>query len=99
MKRPLIAGFALSLLVAAPAFAQGGGIGHAGTYNDYSWIGTSVKTRAEVSGDVAQAQRDGSLPSMNKQAYPSLGLQGQTQAERTAAQGNGDSQRLARAGQ
>jgi hypothetical protein len=45
-----------------------------------------------------QAERDGTLPSMNKQSYPNLSLQGQTQATRVALQENGDSLRLARAG-
>lgn len=98
MKRQLIAGLALSLLASTAAFAQGGGIGHAGSYNDYSWVGTSTKTRAEVKSEVVQAEREGSLPSMNKQSYPNLSLQGQTQAERVALQENGDSLRLARAG-
>ncbi|TKC92403.1 DUF4148 domain-containing protein [Trinickia terrae] len=98
MKRQLIAGLALSLLASTSVFAQGNGIGHSGTYNDYSWVGTSTKTRVEVKNEVVEAQRDGSLPSMNKQSYPNLSLQGQTQAERIALQENHDALRLARAG-
>jgi hypothetical protein len=36
------------------------------------------------------AYRDGSLPSLNKTSYPNLSLEGQTQAARLAAQGQGD---------
>ena len=84
MKRTtLIAALLTSLAASTAAFADGG-IGHNGTYNDQSWIGTSTKTRAEVRAEVAAAQRDGTLPSMNKQSYPNIGLEGQTQAARIA---------------
>lgn len=96
MKRTtLIAALLTSLVASTAAFA--GGIGHAGSYNDQSWIGTSTKTRAEVRAEVVAAQRDGTLPSMNKQSYPSLGLEGQTQAARIAA--HGDAARVTLAGQ
>ena len=84
MKRTtLIAALLTSLVASTAAFA--GGIGHNGTYNDQSSVGTSTKTRAEVRAEVAAAQRDGTLPSMNKQSYPSISLEGQTQAARIAA--------------
>src|SRR5258708_4932307 len=100
MKRNLLAGLALSLLVSAPAFAGGGGgIGHAGTYNDQWWSHSNNapagKTRAEVKAEVADAYRDGTLPSLNKTSYPEQGLIGRTQADRLAAQNDG-SVRVAR---
>jgi Domain of unknown function (DUF4148) len=87
MKRNLFAGLVLSLAVSAPAFAGGGGgIGHAGSYNDQWWSNSSTTTRAEVRAQVASAYRDGTLPSMNKTSYPEQGLIGRTQAERVAEQ-------------
>jgi hypothetical protein len=99
MKRNLLAGLVLSLLASAPAFADGGnGIGRAGTYNDYSWTGTSTKTRAEVRAEIAQAQRDGTLPTVNKNTYPAPSMAAQTQAARTAAQANNSPTSVAGAG-
>lgn len=87
MKRNLIAGLALSLLVSAPVFAQGGGgIGRAGTYETATTPATTVKTRAEVKAEIVEAYRDGSLPSLNRTTYPNKGLIGQTQAARIALQ-------------
>lgn len=99
MQRPLLAALLVSLFASTAAFADGGnGIGHAGSYNDQSWIGGSTKTRAEVLAELEAARQDGTLPSMNKQSYPNLSLEGQTQAERVAAQRNGGNVELARAG-
>lgn len=99
MKRNLFAGLALSLLVSAPAFA-GGGIGHAGSYNDQWWNQSSTTTRAEVKAQINDAYRDGTLPALNKTSYPEQGLIGRTQTERLAVQAGGDGvTRLARAGQ
>jgi len=100
MKRNLLAGLALSLLVSAPAFAGGGGgIGHAGSYNDQWWqhsaSSSTPRTRSEVRAEVAAAYRNGTLPSLNKTSYPEQGLIGRTQAERLDAQGDG-SVRVAR---
>jgi hypothetical protein len=98
MKRNLLAGLTLSLLVSASAFAQGGGgIGRAGTYETAPTPNTTVKTRAEVSAEIVEAYRDGSLPSLNRTSYPNKGLIGQTQAARIALQeGNsGDVTRVA----
>ena len=97
MKRNLLAGLALSLLVSAPAFAQGGGIGRAGTYDTQPAPTNSTKTRAEVKAEIVAAYRDGSLPSLNRTSYPNKGLIGQTQAARIALQeGNsGDVTRVA----
>lgn len=94
MKRNLLAGLVISLLVSAPAFAQGGGgIGHAGSYNDQWWQHSestaAPKSRAEVRAEVGDAYRDGTLPSLNKTSYPEQGLIGRTQAERVAAQADG----------
>jgi hypothetical protein len=99
MKRNLLAGLALSLLVSAPVFAQssGGGIGHAGSYQTQTAPTTSGKTRAEVQAELVAAYRDGSLPSLNRTTYPNKGLIGQTQAARIALQEgtNGDVTRVA----
>jgi hypothetical protein len=95
MKRALFAGLVLSVAAASPAFA--GGIGHSGSYNDYSWAGTSTQSRADVRADLNAAYRDGTLPALNKTTYPSQGLVGSTQAERLAVQENHREQRLARA--
>jgi len=90
MKRHLFAALAISLAVSAPAFAGGGGgIGHAGTYGQAS-VGPSKVTRADVKAELVAAYRDGTLPSLNKTTYPNLSLEGQTQAARLAAQGQGD---------
>ena len=99
MKRKLLAGLALSLLASAPVFAQGngGGIGRAGSYETPPAPTTSMKTRAEVKAELVAAYRDGSLPSLNRTAYPNKGLIGQTQAARIALQEgtNGDVTRVA----
>jgi hypothetical protein len=98
MKRNLLAGLALSLLVSAPAFAQGGGgIGRAGTYDTQPAPTASTKTRAEVKAELVAAYRDGSLPSLNRTSYPDKGLIGQTQAARIALQEgtNGEVTRVA----
>ena len=97
MKRTVFAGLVLSFAVAAPAFAGGGGIGHAGSYNDYSWAGTSTQSRADVRAELNASYRDGTLPALNKTTYPSQGLIGSTQAERLAVQQNHREERLARA--
>jgi hypothetical protein len=89
MKRNLLAGLTLSLLVSAPVFAQSNGIGHAGSYQTQptaSTTATGGKTRAEVQAELVAAYRDGSLPSLNRTTYPNKGLIGQTQAERIALQ-------------
>ncbi|ALL69021.1 Protein of unknown function (DUF4148) [Paraburkholderia caribensis MBA4] len=100
MKRNLLAGLALSLLVSAPAFAGGGGgIGRAGSYNDQWWQhsadASAPKSRAEVRAELNDAYRDGTLPSLNKTSYPEQGLIGRTQAERLEVQSD-RSVRLAR---
>lgn len=90
MKRNLLAGLALSLLVSAPVFAQSssGGIGRAGTYETLPTPTptASAKTREEVKAELVAAYRDGSLPALNRTTYPNKGLIGQTQAERIALQ-------------
>ncbi|MBN3758681.1 DUF4148 domain-containing protein [Paraburkholderia sp. Tr-20389] len=101
MKRNLLAGLVLSLLVSAPAFAGGGGgIGRAGSYNDQWWqhstSASAPKTRAEVRAEVADAYRDGTLPSLNKTSYPEQGLIGRTQAERLDKQSGDGNVRVAR---
>ncbi|MFM0252709.1 DUF4148 domain-containing protein [Paraburkholderia sediminicola] len=100
MKRNLLAGLALSLLVSAPAFAQssGGGIGRAGTYETLPTPTASAKTREEVKAELVAAYRDGSLPALNRTTYPNKGLIGQTQAERIALQEgtSGDVTRVAK---
>ncbi|MFM0153972.1 DUF4148 domain-containing protein [Paraburkholderia sediminicola] len=99
MKRNLLAGLALSLLASAPVFAQsnGGGIGHAGTYETQPTPTTGGKTRAEVKAELVAGYRDGSLPALNRTSYPNKGLIGQTQAARIALQegASGDVTRVA----
>jgi hypothetical protein len=100
MKRNLLAGLALSVLVSAPVFAQSNGIGHAGSYQTQpaaTTTATGGKTRAEVQAELVAAYRDGSLPSLNRTTYPNKGLIGQTQAARIALQegANGDVTRVA----
>ncbi|SDI25459.1 DUF4148 domain-containing protein [Paraburkholderia phenazinium] len=90
MKRNLFAALVVSLAISAPAFAAGGGgIGHAGSYGNTP-VGASTVSRADVKAQIVTAYRDGSLPSLNKTSYPNLSLEGQTQAARLAAQGQGD---------
>ncbi|WP_429301096.1 DUF4148 domain-containing protein [Paraburkholderia sp. GAS199] len=87
MKRNLLAGLALSLLVSAPAFAQSsGGIGRAGTYDTQPAPTANAKTREEVKAEIVASYRDGSLPALNRTSYPNKGLIGQTQAARIALQ-------------
>lgn len=99
MKRTLAASLLLSLFASTAAFADGG-IGRNGSYQDQSWIGTSVKTREQVRAELVAAQRDGTLPALNKQSYPNLSLAGQTQAARIALSERAGDARidLARAG-
>ncbi|MCX4162388.1 MULTISPECIES: DUF4148 domain-containing protein [Paraburkholderia] len=89
MKHHLIAGLLLSLAASTAAFADGG-IGRAGTYNDYTWANSNAtqapKTREEVRAELAQAYRDGSLPALSRNVYPNKSLIASTQAERIAAQ-------------
>ncbi len=99
MKRTLAAALFVSLFASTAAFADGG-IGHNGSYQDQSWVGKSTKTREEVRAELVAAQRDGTLPSLNKQSYPNLSLTGQTQAARLALQEDRNANvELARAGQ
>ena len=98
MKRTLVAALFVSLFASTAAFADGG-IGHNGSYQDASWTGKSTKTREEVRAELVAAQRDGTLPAMNKQSYPELSLAGSTQAERIAMSENANTRvALARAG-
>lgn len=99
MKRSLLAGLAISLLVSAPVFAQSssGGIGRAGTYQTQPAPVTTAKSREEVKAELVAAYRDGSLPALNRTTYPNKGLIGQTQAARIALQegAGGDVTRVA----
>ena len=98
MKRTLAAALFVSLFASTAAFADGG-IGHNGSYQDQSWAGKSTKTREEVRAELVAAQRDGTLPAMNKQSYPEVSLAGQTQAARVAMSDRGNTPvALARAG-
>lgn len=100
MKRTLATAFVVALVASAPAFA--GGIGLSGTYGPQraQTDNSAPLTRAEVKAQVIEAYRDGTLPSLNKTAYPYQNLEGRTQAERLAVQAShGNATRLARAGQ
>jgi hypothetical protein len=56
MKRNLFAGLVLSLLASTSAFAAGGGgIGHAGSYNQPWWSQGSTTTRADVNAGTARS--------------------------------------------
>lgn len=59
------------------------------------------KTRAQVKAEIAEAYRNGTLPSLNKTTYPEQSLIGRTQAQRIALQESraNDTTRLARAGE
>jgi hypothetical protein len=99
MKRTLAAALFVSLFASTAAFADGG-IGHNGSYQDQSWIGTSTKTRDQVRAELVAARRDGTLPALNKQSYQNLSLEGQTQAARVALnEGRNARVNLARAGE
>jgi opacity protein-like surface antigen len=99
MKRIVTTALFASLLASTAAFADGG-IGHNGSYNDQSWMGTGTKTRAEVRAELNAAWRDGTLYSLNKTTYPNMSLTGQTQGERLALQEhNSGNVAIARAGQ
>jgi hypothetical protein len=96
MKRTLAAALFVSLFASTAAFAEGG-IGHNGSYQDSSWAGKSTKTREQVRAELVAAQRDGTLPAMNKQSYPELSLAGKTQAARVAMNDGDARVKLARA--
>ncbi|MEQ5842294.1 DUF4148 domain-containing protein [Paraburkholderia acidicola] len=85
MKHQLIAGLLLSLAASTAAFADGG-IGRAGTYNDYTWANSSNNQAPKTRAELVQAYRDGSLPALSRNAYPDKSLVASTQAERIAAQ-------------
>ena len=74
---------AASALVATTAFAaDGGGIGHAGTYQADTYQPTTVTstdtgpTRAEVRAGIVQAYNNGTLPALNRNTYPERSMAG-----------------------
>ncbi|MGS0894749.1 DUF4148 domain-containing protein [Burkholderia stagnalis] len=70
--RHLLSAVALALAVSAPAFADSGAP-HAGDYGNTSWYSRhdGPRTRAEVSAEVEQARRDGTLAYLRKaNSYP-----------------------------
>ncbi|ACB67681.1 conserved hypothetical protein [Burkholderia ambifaria MC40-6] len=72
-RRHLLSALALALAVSAPAFAdtnppQAGDYGNASSYTQHN---NGPRTRAEVSAEVAQARRDGTLAWLRKaNSYP-----------------------------
>jgi hypothetical protein len=86
-RRGLLSALALTLAVAAPAFADTG-TGHAGDYGNTSWYGHSVKTRAEVRAEVEQAQRDGTLAYLRKSTSYAQGLDVMPRPYRSTPEGN-----------
>jgi len=71
--RHFISVVALTLAVSAPAFADTN-TRHAGDYGNTSWYSqhnNGPRTRAEVSAEVVQARRDGTLARLRKaNSYP-----------------------------
>jgi hypothetical protein len=82
--KQLITGFslaAISAVVTTTAFAEGGqGIGRAGTYQMQTQAPVSAsespKTRAQVRAELAAAYSNGSLPALNRNAYPDRSMLG-----------------------
>ncbi|WP_338640548.1 DUF4148 domain-containing protein [Burkholderia pyrrocinia] len=71
-RRHLFSALALALAVSAPAFADSG-TPHAGDYGNTSGYSQHYgpRTRAEVSAEVEQARRDGTLAYLRKAtSYP-----------------------------
>ena len=72
-RRHLLSAIALALAVSAPAFADTSAP-HAGDYGNTSWYSqhnNGPRTRAEVSAEVVQARRDGTLTWLRKaNSYP-----------------------------
>ncbi|KVE03989.1 MULTISPECIES: DUF4148 domain-containing protein [Burkholderia] len=71
-RRHLLSALALTLAVSAPAFADSG-TPHAGDYGNTSWYSqhNGPRTRAEVSAEVVQARKDGTLAYLRKAtSYP-----------------------------
>ncbi|KFL53022.1 DUF4148 domain-containing protein [Burkholderia pyrrocinia] len=71
-RRTLLSAVTLALAVSAPAFADSG-TPHAGDYSNTSWYTqhNGPRTRAEVSAEVEQARRDGTLAYLRKAtSYP-----------------------------
>lgn len=72
-RRHLLSAVALALAVSAPAFADTN-TPHAGDYGNTSWYSqhnNGPRTRAEVSAEVVQARRDGTLAWLRKaNSYP-----------------------------
>ena len=105
----------ITITLAASASAFAGGIGRAGTYGPQAVPqaeqvaqaaapqvdNSAPKTRAQVKAEIAEAYRNGTLPSLNKTTYPEQSLIGRTQAQRIALQENraNEATRLARAGE
>lgn len=81
----VIAGITLAVIstvAGSNAFAGGGqGIGRAGTYQSPD-TAQSVKTRAEVRAEITTAYDDGTLPNLNRIAYPGRSLTGEVIAAR-----------------
>jgi hypothetical protein len=67
---------AASALVATTAFAGGGGIGHAGTYEPTFASTDAGPTRAEVRAGIVQAYNNGTLPALNRNTYPERSMAG-----------------------
>jgi hypothetical protein len=85
MKR-VIGGLSLAVIsavAASSAFAEGGqGIGRGGTYTSPDTTTQSVKTRAEVRAEITTAYDNGTLPNLNRVAYPGQSLTGEVIAAR-----------------
>jgi hypothetical protein len=82
--KSVIAGISLiavSAIVVSGAYADGQGIGRAGEYQTPDTT-QGVKTRAEVRAEIATAYDDGTLPNLNRIAYPGRGLTGEVIAAR-----------------
>ena len=86
MQRKLFAGLVFSLLASTSAFAAGGGgIGHAGTYNQPWWSQGSSATRAEVKAGIAESHGY-SVQSADGSQREHLAVQGNSAANSSNSQ-------------
>jgi hypothetical protein len=99
----LVTGFslaAISAVVTTTAFAEGQGIGRAGTYQAQTLTQPSAtdtpKTRAQVRAELAAAYSNGSLPALNRNTYPSRSMWGDAVAAQSEARARDAAQAEAR---
>ncbi|MBN3506269.1 DUF4148 domain-containing protein [Burkholderia cenocepacia] len=88
-RRHLLSALALALAVSAPAFADSS-TPHAGDYGNTSWYSqhNGPRTRAEVSAEVVQARKDGTLAYLRKATSYPQGLELAQSPYRSTPEGN-----------